>query len=56
MQRGGSFTDCTSFAVMDRARIDRAFTFDRPFRQYGFVTLPGRPPRGSMRHPDPQGR
>lgn len=35
-----SFTDCTSFAVMTRGKIERAFTFDRHFHQYGFVTHP----------------
>jgi len=35
-----SFTDCTSFAVMERAGIETAFSFDRDFRQYGFLTLP----------------
>jgi len=40
-----SFTDCTSFAVMRRARIQSAFTFDRHFRQYGFGTYPPQPLR-----------
>ena len=34
-----SFTDATSFAVMERLRIGYAFTFDRHFVQYGFVVL-----------------
>lgn len=34
-----SFTDGTSFAVMDRLKIDTAFTFDRHFSQYGFNVL-----------------
>jgi predicted nucleic acid-binding protein len=39
-----SFTDCTSFAVMNRARIEVAFTFDRHFQQYGLRTLPSKLP------------
>lgn len=39
-----SFTDCTSFVVMKRARIKLAFTFDRHFQQYGFQTLPPKLP------------
>lgn len=36
-----SFTDCTSFAVMERLKISRAFIFDRNFRDYGkFVVTP----------------
>ncbi|MDR7555332.1 MAG: PIN domain-containing protein [Armatimonadota bacterium] len=36
-----SFTDCTSFALMEHLRLDRAFTFDEHFRQYGrFVVQP----------------
>jgi predicted nucleic acid-binding protein len=31
-----SYTDATSFAVMERLRIRRAFAFDKHFEQYGF--------------------
>jgi len=40
-----SFTDCTSFVVMRRGRIELAFTFDRHFQQYGLKTLPAKLPR-----------
>jgi len=35
-----SFTDCTSFALMEHEAISTAFTFDEHFRQYGFQTVP----------------
>ena len=35
-----SFTDCTSFAVMEMLGIKRAFTFDRDFERAGFTRLP----------------
>lgn len=35
-----SFTDCTSFALMQRLDIKDAFSFDRHFRQIGFITIP----------------
>lgn len=31
-----SFTDCTSFALMNKLKIRKAFTFDDHFRQIGF--------------------
>ena len=38
-----SYTDATSFAVMERLGIAFAFTFDSDFVQYGFPALgPGR--------------
>jgi len=39
--KGFSFTDCTSFAVMDRLGIIEAFAFDEHFDQYnGLIRLP----------------
>lgn len=35
-----SFTDCTSFIVMELLRINEAFSFDKHFDQYGFIRLP----------------
>ena len=37
--KGWSFTDCTSFVVMQRLGIQRAFAFDDHFRQFGIVTV-----------------
>lgn len=34
-----SYTDATSFAVMERLQIQAAFTFDRNFGQYGLRIL-----------------
>ena len=34
-----SFTDATSFSVMERLGISYAFSFDHHFMQYGFVTF-----------------
>lgn len=34
-----SYTDATSFAVMDRLGIEKAFAFDPHFRQYGLKLL-----------------
>ena len=38
--KGYSFTDCTSFNVMERYGVTHAFTFDRHFRHAGFKTIP----------------
>ncbi len=39
--KGFSFTDCTSFAVMERLEITEAFAFDEHFNQYdNIVKLP----------------
>jgi len=35
-----SFTDCTSFALMEQEVISTAFTFDEHFQQYGFQMVP----------------
>ncbi|CAG0959113.1 MAG: PIN domain-containing protein [Candidatus Methanoperedens sp.] len=35
-----SFTDCTSFAIMKKKGIDKAFSFDEDFVRIGFVQLP----------------
>ena len=36
-----SFTDCTSFVLMRRDRIERAIAPDAHFAQEGFVPVPG---------------
>jgi len=36
---GTSFTDCTSFSLMERHDIGAAFTYDNHFTVYGFKTL-----------------
>ncbi|MGQ9512622.1 MAG: type II toxin-antitoxin system VapC family toxin [Thermodesulfitimonas sp.] len=33
-----SYTDATSFALMERLGFDAAFTYDRHFEQYGIAT------------------
>ena len=35
-----SYTDCTSFAVMERLRLETAFTFDEHFRTMKFHVVP----------------
>jgi predicted nucleic acid-binding protein len=36
-----SFTDCVSFALMRRHALQRAFAFDRHFRDVGYTVVPG---------------
>lgn len=38
--RAIDLTDSQSFAIMERLKIDSAFTFDRDFEVHGFVMLP----------------
>lgn len=38
--KGYTYTDATSFALMERLEIETALTLDRHFEQYGFVRLP----------------
>ena len=38
--KGYSFTDCTSFALMDLHAVKNAFTYDGHFRQYGLIMHP----------------
>jgi predicted nucleic acid-binding protein len=39
-RRNLSLVDCVSFAAMRRVGAERAFAFDRHFRQQGFVLIP----------------
>ena len=34
-----SFTDCTSYVVIQRLQLKQAFSFDHHFRQFGIVTV-----------------
>lgn len=36
--KGWSFTDCTSKAIMDRLQITHAFAFDTDFEEFGTIT------------------
>jgi len=33
-------TDCLSFSIMERMKIDKAFTFDSDFQTHGFIMVP----------------
>jgi len=35
--KGYSYTDATTFAVMERYEIKKCFSFDKHFNQYGFI-------------------
>ena len=35
-----SFTDCTSFAIMKKNGIEKAFSFDEDFERIGFIQIP----------------
>lgn len=37
--KGWSFTDCVSYAVIDRLGASAAFSFDQHFRQFGTVSV-----------------
>ncbi|MFQ6055261.1 MAG: type II toxin-antitoxin system VapC family toxin [Methanosarcinales archaeon] len=37
--KGFSFTDCTSFVLMERLGLINAFAFDKHFKQYGMFTV-----------------
>jgi predicted nucleic acid-binding protein len=39
-ERVWSFTDCTSFALMQELAISKAFSLDKHFKEAGFLTLP----------------
>ncbi|MEZ5291543.1 MAG: PIN domain-containing protein [Vicinamibacterales bacterium] len=39
--KGYSFTDCTSFAVMRELTLTTALTTDKHFKQMGFAVVPG---------------
>lgn len=54
-----SLTDWSSFEVIRREGIDRAFAFDRDFHGRGFETIPSAPPAASPNPPeaeDPEAR
>ena len=38
--RGRSFTDCSSFVLMEKNGVNHAFSFDEHFKDEGFQILP----------------
>lgn len=39
-EKAWSFTDCTSFALMKELSISKAFSFDKHFKEAGFLMFP----------------
>jgi predicted nucleic acid-binding protein len=35
-----SFTDCTSFALMKKRDVEKVFSFDKDFKNMGFILMP----------------
>jgi predicted nucleic acid-binding protein len=39
VDKASSFTDCTSYVLMQRLNVETAFSFDQHFRQFGTVAV-----------------